>query len=562
MMNFSYLLTTVIDWQSVIFGLLGGLAIFLFSINYMGEGLQLLAGSNMKRLIEKSTNNPFKGILLGIVVTGLIQSSSGTTAIVVALITAGLMTVRQSLGIIMGANIGTTVTSFLIGMKIEDYRFPIIFLGALLLIFFNKKKIIYLGQVILGFGLLFLGLKIMSDQLKVLQNFDPFLDALKTFTSNVPMSVLVGSIFTAIVQSSSAAIGIIQNMYAENIFPFKTAVALVMGANIGTTITAALASLGGNRASKQTALAHFLFNVIGTVLFVIFIVPFTNLMFDLFGNQSPKLQLAWTHGVFNIAVVIMFLPFLGLLEKVLNFVIKPVDNDLNTDILTTKSLAIPSVALVQAKKALEYAAKLTIKSSEDAYAFFQTKDSAKKEHLMNVEKEIDTIHVQLVDYLQKLTDHQLTPQESELHGIIFQAIKEVESIGDNYRVIATLIEDIKKYDINYSDLATQDLERMFKYSSMMLQRTIDYIATFKKDIGVEIMNLEEDLNKLEKVARTTHYMRLAEGLCSSNSSAIYIDLLSNLERVGDHCANVVHHISHPKVEDIAIDINRIDSLLK
>lgn len=291
-----------IDWQLLIFQFLGGLGLFLFSIQYMGEGFQKMAGTRLRDWLDRYTATPIRGVLVGMIVTMIIQSSSGTTILTVGLVSARLMTLRQAIAVIMGANIGTTITAFIIGFKFEEYSYPFLAIGAFLLFFFKKRKFDNVGRVLFGFGGLFAGLQLMSSSLTPLRLSEGFNDIMLSMAEQPVLGVIVGMALTLIMQSSSATIGILQGMYAEGIVDLYAAIPIVFGDNIGTTITAILASLGATIYAKRAALAHLLFNVIGTILFLAVLPLFFNYIEWISGvlHLAPQMQIAVAHGTFNV----------------------------------------------------------------------------------------------------------------------------------------------------------------------------------------------------------------------------------------------------------------------
>ncbi len=302
-----------VNWQEMLFQFLGGLGIFLFAIKYMGDGLQKAAGDRLRAILDRFTTNPFMGVLVGIIVTVLIQSSSGTTVITVGLVSAGFMTLRQAIGVIMGANIGTTVTAFIIGLDVGAYALPIMAFGAFLIFFIKKSSIRNIGEVIFGFGGLFLGLELMSGGMKPLRELETFTDLMVSMSDQPMLGVVVGTVFTLIVQSSSATVGILQGLYAENLVDINGALPILFGDNIGTTITAVLASIGASVAAKRAAATHVLFNIVGTVIFMLLLIPFTAYVEWISGVLAleNKMQIAFAHGSFNIANTIIQFPLIG-----------------------------------------------------------------------------------------------------------------------------------------------------------------------------------------------------------------------------------------------------------
>lgn len=299
--------------QEMLFMFFGGLGIFLFGIKSMGDGLQKSAGNRLRDILDKYTTNPFLGVLAGIIVTVLIQSSSGTTVITVGLVSAGFMTLRQAIGVIMGANIGTTVTAFIIGFDVGAYALPMIAVGAVFLFFFKKEKFQHLGQVVFGLGALFYGLELMGDGMRPLRSSEYFIDLTQSMSENPFLGVIVGTVFTVLVQSSSATIGILQELYAGGSIELDAALPVLFGDNIGTTITAILASIGASVAARRTAAAHVIFNLIGTVIFLVILPLFTQYIFwitDLLAIES-KMQIAFAHGTFNVVNTFIQFWFIG-----------------------------------------------------------------------------------------------------------------------------------------------------------------------------------------------------------------------------------------------------------
>ena len=382
-----------VNWQDIAFSFLGGLGLFLFSIKYMGDGLQQAAGDKLRFYIDKYTSNPFLGVLIGIVMTALIQSSSGVTVIVVGLVSAGLLSLRQAIGIVMGANIGTTVTSFMIGFKLGDYALPVIFLGAALLFFTSNKKLNNLGRILFGVGGIFFALNLMGDAVEPLKSVTAFKDYLATLGDRPVMGVIIGAGLTMLIQSSAATIGILQSLYSGGLLDLQGALPILFGDNIGTTITAVLAALGSNIAAKRVAGAHVLFNVIGTVLCLILLLPFTALIqwFKSVLGLTPEMTIAFAHGTFNIANTIVQFPFIGLLAYLVTKIIPGEDEINKYEALYLDRLLItqaPAIALGNAKKELVHLASYAIQSLEASYAFFAKGDENTSIRLRSMKQQL------------------------------------------------------------------------------------------------------------------------------------------------------------------------------
>ncbi len=392
------------NWQELLFSFFGGLGIFLFSIKYMGDALQKAAGDKLRDILDRFTTNPFMGVLVGIVVTILIQSSSGTTVIVVGLVSAGFMTLRQAIGVIMGANIGTTVTAFIIGLDVGEFALPIMAVGAFLIFFIKKNQIQNIGQVIFGFGGLFFGMETMSGAMKPLRELPAFIDMTVNLSEFPVLGVAAGTIFTFIVQSSSGTIAILQGLYAENLLSLDAALPVLFGDKIGTTVTAVLAALGTSIAARRAAAVHVLFNVIGSIIFLILLVPFTAYVEWITGvlNLEAKMQIAFAHGTFNIVNTMIQFPLIGAWAYLVTKVIpgdevliefKPKHLDLN---FIEQS---PSIALGQAKEEVLRMGKYSVQGLEETYEYLKTKSKKNAEMGYQLEDAINNLDGKITDYL-------------------------------------------------------------------------------------------------------------------------------------------------------------------
>ena len=416
-----------VNWQDIAFSFLGGLGLFLFSIKYMGDGLQQAAGDKLRFYIDKYTSNPFLGVLIGIVMTALIQSSSGVTVIVVGLVSAGLLSLRQAIGIVMGANIGTTVTSFMIGFKLGDYALPVIFLGAAFLFFTSNKKLNNLGRILFGVGGIFFALNLMGDAVEPLKSVTAFKDYLATLGDRPIMGVIIGSGLTMLIQSSAATIGILQSLYSGGLLDLQGALPILFGDNIGTTITAVLAALGSNIAAKRVAGAHVLFNVIGTVLCLVLLVPFTALIqwFKSMLGLTPEMTIAFAHGTFNIANTIVQFPFIGLLAYLVTKIIPGEDEVNKYEALYLDRLLItqaPAIALGNAKKELVHLASYAIQSLEASYAFFDKGDEKYFDKVEKYETAVNSIDEELTTYLIDISNESLSVSENEVLASVLDSV--------------------------------------------------------------------------------------------------------------------------------------------
>jgi len=533
--------------QQMIFEFLGGLGIFLFGIKFMGDGLQKSAGDKLRDILDRFTTNPFMGVLAGIIVTVLIQSSSGTTVITVGLVSAGFMTLRQAIGVIMGANIGTTVTAFIIGIDIGEYALPIIALGSILIFFFKSNKTTSIGQIIFGFGALFYGLELMSGGMKPLRSLEAFHELTVNMSSNPILGVVIGTVFTVIVQSSSATIGILQGLYAENLINIDAALPVLFGDNIGTTITAVLASIGASVAARRAAATHVLFNLIGTAIFMILLVPFTKIITYLQGslNLNEEMTIAFAHGIFNTTNTIIQFPFIGLLALI---VIKLIPGDDSLIDYKSKHLdpnfikQSPSIALGQAKEEVLRMGQFAIKGLEETSNFVNTKQNKHAESAYQLESAINNLDRKITDYLVQLATSPLSTNDSEEHTTLMDTVRDIERIGDHFENIVELVEYQNSNKVKITESAMKDLEEMFALTISTVQEALQSLDHKDLDAARHVVEKENQIDKMERTLRKQHILRLNEGKCSGSAGIVFVDIISNLERIGDHAVNIAEAV--------------------
>ncbi|MCM3160681.1 Na/Pi cotransporter family protein [Metabacillus litoralis] len=536
-----------INYQEMLFQFLGGLGIFLFGIKYMGDGLQSAAGDRLKDILDRFTTNPFMGVLAGLLVTVLIQSSSGTTALTVGLVSAGFMTLRQAIGVIMGANIGTTVTAFIIGIDVGAYALPIIALGAFCIFFFKKKGITSFGQVAFGFGALFFGLELMSGGMKPLRSLEAFHDLTVSMASNPILGVLVGTIFTVIVQSSSATIGILQELFSQDAISLNAALPVLFGDNIGTTITAVLASLGASIAARRAAFVHVLFNLIGTVIFLILLIPFTYLITYLQDTLSlnPAMTIAFAHGTFNISNTIIQFPFIFALAWLVTKLIPGEDKYIDTKPQHLNPTLIehsPSIALGQAKEELKRMGEFTVNGLGEAFQYLNLGEKKHAENALQYETGINNLDKKITSYLLEISAKPLSVKERDEFSNIADSIRDMERIGDHMENIVELVDFKINKKVNLSNDATNELKEMYEFTLVTLETA--YSAFFENDVekAKEVLSRENEIDKMERVLRKKHIMRLNERQCSGDAGIVFVDIISNLERIADHSVNIAETI--------------------
>ena len=536
-----------INWQEIAFHFLGGLGLFLYSIKTMGDGLQQAAGDRLRYYIDKYTSNPFFGILVGIGMTALIQSSSGVTVITVGLVSAGLLTLRQAIGIVMGANIGTTVTSFIIGFKLGDYALPMLFLGAVCLFFTKNRTINNIGRIVFGVGGIFFALNLMSGAMEPLKDLQVFKDYMVELSKNPILGVLVGTGLTLLIQASSATIGILQNLYASNLIDLQGALPVLFGDNIGTTITAIIASLGANIAAKRVAAAHVAFNVIGTVICIIFLVPFTGLIqwFESFLNLAPEMTIAFAHGTFNITNTIIQFPFIGALAFMVTKLIPGEDEVVKYEPLYLDEQLIkqaPSIALGNAKKELLHLGNYAAKAFDLSYDYIINSNEKVAEKGHKTEEAINTIDEKLTRYLISLSSESLSQKESEILTNILDSSRDLERIGDHAEGLINLTDYLQRKNVQFSEAALEELAQIYHATTEFIKDALDSVENNDIEKAQSLIERHKEINNMERVLRKTHIKRLNNGECSTQAGVNFIDIISHYTRVSDHAMNLAEKV--------------------
>ncbi|QOR68982.1 Na/Pi cotransporter family protein [Cytobacillus suaedae] len=536
-----------LDVQKMIFEFIGGLGIFLFGIKYMGDGLQKSAGDKLRDILDRYTTNPFMGVLAGILVTVLLQTSSGTTVITVGLVSAGFMNLRQAIGVIMGANIGTTITAFIIGIKITDYALPIIAVGALLLFFFKSKRIHHFGQIVFGFGALFLGLEMMGDGMKPLRSFEAFHDLTVSMSSNPILGVVIGTVFTVIVQSSSATIGILQELFGEGLVTLNAALPVLFGDNIGTTITAVLAAIGASVAAKRAALTHVIFNLLGTAIFLLILPLFTKLIVWFQGtlNLNPEMTIAFAHGTFNVTNVIIQFPFIAFLAYLVTKIIPGEDSIVEYKAKHLDPVFIeqsPSIAIGQAREEIVRMGKFAVTGLEESHNFLKTQQQKHADVALQLEDAINNLDRKITDYLIKLSSSSMSESESTLHSALVDTVRDIERVGDHFENIIELVDYQVTNKVKLTDGAIEDLDEMFALTISTLNEAFKALENHDTTAAIEVVKKEEQIDSMERFLRKKHILRLTEGKCSAQAGIVFVDIISNLERIGDHAVNIAEAV--------------------
>lgn len=537
-----------VNWLNVALGFLGGFGLFLFGMEYLGEGLQKAAGSRMKNLLGVLTNNRFLGVLVGAGVTGLIQSSSATTVMVVGFVNAGLMSLKQAVGVIMGANIGTTVTAWIVSLgEWTEFLKPsvvapiCIVIGVVLIMFAKKQTLKHTGQILFGFGALFLGLDMMSAAAKPLSKLDEVKQLFIMLGSNPLLGVLTGTIVTAIIQSSSASVGILQALATAALVPWNTAIYIILGQNIGTCITAILSSIGASKNGKRAAVIHLLFNAIGTLIFGIIAFFIFHFAIPAFGSTNIDVtQISIVHTVFNIANTIMLFPFAGALvclaEKIISGKEDVSEGELQH--LDERILETPSFAVGNAIKEVVRMGNMSIQNTKTAMAAIYEKDQNKVQEVFEREKIINQLQHGINHYLVKLSNVSISEQE---HGTItglFHTVSDIERVGDHADNIAELADILIKQSETFTDVAMRELKEITDVTIKCIELSLQAYEFDDKTIAKQALPLEQTVDRMEEKLRSRHIKRLSENKCSSIAGVIFLDIISNLERISDHASNI------------------------
>lgn len=560
-----------------LFGLFGGLAIFIFGMNMMSESLQKVAGSKMKKVIGFLTMNPLMGVLAGIITTAVLQSSSATTVMVIGFVSAGLMTLKQGISVILGANIGTTMTAQLIAFKISDYVYLIVFIGFLIFFIAKSERIKNIGNSIFGFGLLFTGIETMSSVMKPLAA-SPVFTELIAHVADIPvLGVLVGTLMTLVVQSSSATIAVLQNFASQagpdgvsSIIGLAGAIPILLGDNIGTTITAILASIGQSRNAKRVALSHCMFNVSGALIFIWFVKPYAALI-QAISPKGPEVevisrQIANAHTCFNVTMTLLWLPLIWLLVKiVMTFIPEKSSERLNT----RKPLYLDGNLILQPAAALEMTAREVIHCSDMVGELipacaeaFKKGDSQELKELEEETKAIAGINDAIMNYLANLfSAGVLTEKQSAKAASLLSVMTEIDRINTQCRIMTQYAEEKNEKNYNYSESAMSDIAREMKSVGDMYENAVDMIRTGNTQHMETFMLAKDRITDLDIALRKAHMKRVKEGLCDSELTAPYTRILNVIDRISNCCLNIAESAKNDNVsfEDFLANDSDIDS---
>jgi phosphate:Na+ symporter len=529
------------------FSLLGGLGLFLYGMKMMSDGLENLAGDRMRRVLEFLTSKRLAAVGVGAGVTAIIQSSSATTVMVVGFVNAGLMSLMQAAGVIMGANIGTTITAQLIAFKLSDIAPFILFIGVVMAMFLKRRRIVRLGEIILGFGMLFVGLALMSDAMAPLQNNEAFRNFLVSFKSPF-IGVLVGAVFTAIIQSSSASVGILQAMAAMGLIGLDSAVYVVLGENIGTCITAILAAIGTSTNSKRTAGIHLTFKIIGTVIYlaVLSIFPVIVTWLQSLSPDNVSRQIANFHTLFNVSITILLFPFTKHIVKLISVIIperiRPGTVEKRLIYLDERIAQTPAIALSQTLKELSRMGAITRDNFGYALDAFFSMDEQKVQKVIETEKTVDFLSDNITNYMIAFRGAELPIDDLKQLGKLHHVIIDMERISDRAENIAefamTLIDTREKM----TPKAMEELKRISEKTMELFTKSLEIFESRDLSQLDELESMKKEVDMMQRDYTANHIQRLQEELCRPHAGVVFTNMLASLERIASHSINIAYSV--------------------
>lgn len=540
-----------------IFALLGGLALFLYGMQMMSDGLEAAAGDKMKSILEKLTSNRFLAVAVGAVITAVIQSSSATTVMVVGFVNTGLMSLSQAVWIIMGANIGTTITGQLIALDVGAAAPLIAFIGVAMIVFLKMPKVQHIGKIAAGLGVLFIGMDMMGGSMEPLKESESFISIMTEF-SNPALGILAGAVFTAVIQSSSASVGILQTLANEELIAFDSAVFVLFGQNIGTCITAVLASIGTNRSAKRTTIIHLLFNIIGTAIFttLCLLLPVTDWVKSI-SPDLPASQIANMHTVFNVVTTLILIPFGNYLAKFAEKILPDTESKNQASTISVLSdefrrgrisLGSSAVHIDVLKQEIDRMITLVGQNTEMCYHTVIESDKTMLQEVEKNEEVIDTMNKEISQYISRILVNNKIGHSVEDIEEYFLITGNAERIGDHAVNIAGYIEVINRKSIVFSEEARSELAEMQSISKQTIEKLLNRSEAPEKWLS-RVAALEQKIDDMTSAYREKHLERMRQGKCTEEACVLYSELLTDFERIGDHALNIAQCFSkiHAKV---------------
>lgn len=534
-----------------ILALLGGLAVFLYGMDVMGDGLKRSAGNKLKNFLENVTSNPFKALMLGLGVTAVIQSSSATTVMVVGFINSGIMKLSQSIGIIMGANIGTSVTGWLLSLtslessnpfvqllKASNLSYIVAVIGILLIMASKNIKHRDIGTVFLGFTLIIVGMEIMSSAVEPLKESPEFTNILTVF-SNPILGILMGAVFTAIIQSSSASVGILQALSSSININYATALPIIMGQNIGTCVTAILAAIGTNKEAKRAATIHLAFNIIGTIVAtIVYYIVRATISLDILEAYATPVGIAIVNTAFKLFSTFIMFPFMKQLEQLAYFIIKPENKVEHTELLDERLLSTPTVAIAQSRKLTHKMAEVSRESINRALDLIFDYNEAEGRRIIEDESLVDHYEDKLGSYLVKLSRESLNIEDSHEVSNLLHTIGDFERISDHAVNLLKVAQEINQKGIAFSKEAEQEVRVMSDAIREILTNTVEAFKAEDLSVAKKVEPLEQVVDRIKFKLKQRHITRLQNGDCTIETGFVFSDFITNCERVADHCSNI------------------------
>lgn len=537
--------------------LLGGLALFLYGMNMMSQGMEAAAGNKMKQILERLTTNRYLGVLVGAVITAIIQSSSATTVMVVGFVNSGMMTLRQAVGVIMGANIGTTITGQLIALDAGAIAPFIAFLGVVMVVFLKQPKVRNIGGILAGLGVLFIGMEMMSTAMMPLRDSKAFIDMMTKF-SNPLLGIMAGAIFTALIQSSSASVGILQALATSGAISFSGAVYVLFGQNIGTCITAVLASIGTGRNAKRTTIIHLSFNIIGTAVFTILcmLTPLTSWVGG-FTPANPAAQIANMHTLFNIVTTILLLPAGNLLAKLAEKILPDVDEPeegmylkylKNTKPVTEGKIGVSAINFELTHKEIARMLEIAKKNVADSFTAFLNCDDGFIPKVEEKEEYVDFLNREISEYISTNMAHESNTRGSRILSAYFKVTSNVERISDHAMNICGYSEWLKEKDVRFSQEVREEI--------LQMQQTCEELLTLLLNENMEALDelsrvsaLEQKMDDMTEDYRNRMMHRIQEETASGEGSVLYTEMLTDFERIGDHALNIAQEMTEVRLAE-------------
>ncbi len=534
--------------MEIAISLIAGLGMFLYGMNVMGDGLQKAAGDKLKKIIEMLTTNRIMGVLVGAIVTGIIQSSSATTVMTVGFVNAGIMTLKQAIGIIMGANIGTTVTAQLVSFSIEKYAPISIGIGVLFWLFSKNTTVKNFSEILIGFGILFVGMNFMKAAAAPVSEMQSVHNAMLYLSRNPLLGVLAGFMITGTIQSSSASIGILIVLASQGVLPITAALPVLYGDNIGTCVTSLLSTIGASRNSKRTALMHLCFNVIGTILFIVVLSrPIIRIVENVDPTNVPR-QIANAHTLFNLVNVVILLPFSNYIVKLAYKLVPLNEEDEDEKLATTKflddrMLETPSIALSNTVDEIIRMASRSTRSLNYAYDSIKSGSDELRSKSFDYEQIVNSLQYDITNFLFKLTTRNLSDAERIKTDVLFHIVNDIERVGDHAENIAEISQELSDKNVVFSEEAIKELDLIFDIASNNFYDSITAIKTNNLELAETVAQREKKVDLLEQSARNSHMARLHEESCSVEAGIYFLDIISNLERISDHSKNIVEEMN-------------------